>query len=31
MVLPRSPIPNHGEEEEMAERTEVDVSLLPPG
>jgi hypothetical protein len=31
MVLPRSPIPNHLEEEEIAERTEVDVSLLPPG
>lgn len=31
MVLPRSPILNHLEDEEVTERTEVDLSLLPPG
>ncbi|WVF68992.1 acetolactate synthase, small subunit [Kwoniella sp. CBS 6097] len=31
MVLPRTPIPKYGEEEEIAEREEVDLSMLPPG
>lgn len=32
MVLPRTPIPRYGEEEEaIAEREEIDVSMLPPG
>ncbi|WVQ96507.1 acetolactate synthase, small subunit [Kwoniella sp. CBS 9459] len=31
MVLPRTPIPRYGEEEEVAEREEVDLSMLPPG
>jgi acetolactate synthase-1/3 small subunit len=32
MVLPRTPIPRYGEEEEaMTEREELDASMLPPG
>lgn len=32
MVLPRTPIPRYGEEDELAaEKEEIDVSLLPPG
>jgi len=32
MVLPRTPIPRYGEEEEMAaEKADVDISMLPPG
>ena len=32
MVLPRTPIPQYGaEEEEFAEAEEVDLSMLPPG
>lgn len=32
MVLPRTPIPNYGEEEEAAiEKDDIDISMLPPG
>ncbi|WVR06493.1 acetolactate synthase, small subunit [Kwoniella sp. DSM 27419] len=32
MVLPRTPIPRYGEEDEMvADKEEVDLSMLPPG
>ncbi|WVQ65608.1 acetolactate synthase, small subunit [Kwoniella botswanensis] len=32
MVLPRTPIPRYGEEEDaVAEKEEVDLSMLPPG
>lgn len=32
MVLPRTPIPRYGEEEDVAELAdEVDLSMLPPG
>ncbi|WWC62767.1 acetolactate synthase, small subunit [Kwoniella dejecticola CBS 10117] len=32
MVLPRTPIPRYGEEDEaVAEKEEIDVSMLPPG
>ncbi|KAK8858745.1 acetolactate synthase, small subunit [Kwoniella newhampshirensis] len=32
MVLPRTPIPRYGEEDELiAEKEEIDVSMLPPG
>ena len=32
MVLPRTPIPRYGEEDDVeAEKSEIDVSMLPPG
>jgi len=32
MVLPRTPIPRYGEEDEAAvAKEEIDISMLPPG
>ncbi|WVQ73389.1 acetolactate synthase, small subunit [Cryptococcus sp. DSM 104548] len=31
MVLPRTPVPRYNEEDAVAEKEEIDVSMLPPG